>query len=340
MTLTALEHALVAAGIATRRSPFGRTLQQHHPGRRGNTPDKAFRWLANFELSLDPAVRRTLATLGAARLTGRDLALDDDDRSHLDWVSTLHRALQAVTDSFWGSIGPDIRALLIDEDDSLPLPFQPTYLIPELRVLHPPTLRTASRAVGMTEPDLAALSSVWREAQRTRTYAAAVAAASEVRRDRGIFRALAERRSQAFATVPAPSGLMTTYASAVLAHFGDAYASDQSLVTVAGHLRRYNRLTHASVVAWLGAAEDDRDRAPVELGDSPIDVLRRRDSLSVRVTVRSNAGPLWLRMTSPFVIDDDGPLDGVYLATGIQVQGFGSASITDLAGDRIRELTM
>jgi hypothetical protein len=287
-------------------------------------------------------VRRTLAILLAAEMTGRRLPLTSTDRAHARWIKDLLAALQALADRFWGEIRPEVRMLVVDVDDALPLPFQPTYALPGLRVAHPTKLSSAAIAVNLGDRDLGALKSVWVAAQSTPAYQTAIDGQQLIRADRNLFERMRHYRDGLVATRPVPrlGEKLPGFAQRSISHFlePDVTLLDRDAALAANALQRYNRLVHAVMVAWLSGIEQEPDLPYADPGDEAMAVEATDEGMSVRLTVRRSSGPLWLKLASPFVVDKETCVDGLYLATAINLRGLRTFSVLDISGDRVRDL--
>lgn len=337
MTTSRLEEAAISAARSIRRHSFGERLREHHPQRR---TESRFPSLTEFERTLSPAVRRTLATLLAGELTGIDLQLDDADREHIAYARDLHVALQALTDGAWGAIRPDVRMLFVDVDDVLPLPFQGIDAIPQLRMKHPPKFNAVPGSVGLATDDLAAWGGLWKSAHRTPAFQRALAAAKQVRADRHLYRMLLEHRSGLLSAFPAPAGRrLPEYARELEELARGAYNNVSSRIREpAVSLRMYNELVHACFVAVLGWVELTREPTAITLGhETPIRVVHAWRNQEIHLTVADPAAA-FLPMLSPVLIDTGGPLDGLYLTTAGQYQFNGGSTLADLSAFRLAEL--
>lgn len=337
MTISRLEEAAIAAARSIRRHPFGERLRDHHPQRR---TESKFPSLTEFERTLSPAVRRTLATLLAGDLTGIDLQLDDVDRDHIAYARDLHVALQALADGAWGVIRPDVRMLFVDVDDVLPLPFQGIDAIPQLRMKHPPQFGAVPGSVALTTDDLAAWGALWKSAQQTRAFQRALASAKQLRADRRLYRMLLEHRSSLLESFPTPAGRkLPEYARALEEVARGAYTNVGPRIREhAVALRLYNELVHACFVAVLGWVELLHEPEPITLGnETPIRVVHAWRSQEIHLTVTDPAAA-FLPMLSPVLLSAGGPLDGLYLTTAGQYQFSGGSTLADLSAFRLAEL--
>ncbi len=343
MSLSELESAVVQAIARSQATAFGADVKAHAPGRRSSGPGgrRSFPSLADFELSLDPPVRRTIALLMVNEFTKGPLELDDDDRLHVAWVHRVFVALQALVDPFWAEIRPEVRLLFADADDALPLPFQPTHLLPGLRVAHPPRLPAAAAAAGIADTDLRWLKEAWRVARRTAAYRDAIDAQRQIRLDRAMYGRLHETRSRLIADRPQPERgeVVPGFAARSLRHFvrlpDGLPRGDVKAITA---LQTYNRLIHAVLVAWLAGLESEPELPYLDPGNEAVEVESNRGRRSVRLTARRTNGVTWLRLSAPFVIDLDSPVDGLYLTTALSITATGTSSVVDASGDRLGDL--
>lgn len=337
MSISELETTIVVASNALVGSTFGAHLRAVHPGRRMVGASR-IRWLAAFENSLAPAVRRTLAILESARLTGRDLELDAADHEYIEWVRATHAFLRSAVDRFWHGIAPDLRVAFVDHDDLPPLPFTSTY-IPDLRVTRPPDLHASSRPIGITEAELSSLSRVWHAARQTPAFDEALTQASRVRRERGIRTSMLRLKAAVVAEGRNARGPTFDAEQERLRRLGDsAYASaSDEIQTIANALRAYNELVQRCLALLLGAAERDQMTRPLQVSNEPISAELDGRDFQVRMTTRS-ADPGELEFAAPFLIDDGGPVDGVYWVTSWSIQMLGGTMVFDVEGLRTREL--
>ncbi len=337
MSITALESAIVAAGNALVTSAFGVHLRSVNPGQRMVGESMRLRWLAAFESSLAPAVRRTLVVLESSRLTGRDLDLDAADLDYIQWVKSVHAFLQAAVDRFWLGIGPDLRMAFVDHDDLPPLPYTSSY-IPALRVAHAPDLDTSSRAIGLAEAELSSLSRMWRAARRTPAFDAALAQATYLRRRDGIRTRMLQLRGLVVTEGRTTQGPSFDDEQERLRRLGDsAYDSAAPEIrTIAKALRDYNELVQHCLALVLGAAERAHQTQPIRLSEEAIQADRDGRHFRIRIT-SGVADPGDFEFAAPFLIDDGGPLDGVYLTTFWRGQLVGRTMIFDVEGVRTRE---
>ncbi len=339
MSLTPLESAIRAAIAVSGETAFGRDVEAHSPGRRGSGDRVGPNTLAGLELSLGPPIRRTFAVVNAAKQTGRPLRIDQEDREHIAWVEALLAAMQAVADRFWGEIRSDIRQLPVDVDDVVPLPFQPSLAIPGLRAKHPPRLAIAAERAGITDHELQVLREVWQAAQETPAYHAAMEAQENIRADRQLYRSLREIRVRAVIPTPPHNERFVEYAARLHREIQSIYERQPIAETrPALALRRYNRLIHAILVAWLAGLEDGPSVPVLDPGDEAIDAEIVDGVLQAGLTVRLAGGLVLARISSPFIVDVESPFDGLYLTTGYRMQMVGSSSAVDVTGFRLRDL--
>ena len=341
MSLSKHEHALTTAGVALSHSPLGVALQKYHPGRRTPHEAPSVSQLARMELNTAPAVRRTLAVLFTANATGFDLRLSNEDRTYIAWVQEVHAFLQAMADRWWGGVNPDIRMLFVDGDEVPPLLWSTSY-IPALRISHPPSLDVAGARLGLTNGDLAELSLAWKEARRTAVYEAATAARDKIRRDRPLRNAItvhgASIRARFASAVPTTTTDESARLRRLIAEAYDDVAPD--VAATARALRDYNELVQVGLACVLGFAEDLDSLVAVTLDPSipaTCAITRRRLDAHLTLTGRE-VRPLHL--LTPFVLEDDGPLDGIYLATAMSFQLAADKATADVSGFRVRNLEM
>jgi hypothetical protein len=335
MSCTELEASIIRAGTALAQAPFGADLVRNHPSRRA---DPSGAGLADRELSAGPVVQRTVAVLNAAAITRTSPNLTDRDQRYVDWVNRVQRFLQALASELWGDIRGDIRHLFLDDDDLPPGPLSTSY-IPALRKPHTRPMRSVAPDILLDPTSLAPLARVWSAAHDTIVYRAAAAAATSVRREQGLREKLAQTRRSYEEQLMPPRG--PRYSDDVArwnALLRDAYSSlGPQAKYVVQALRAYNRLVQAAIAATLGWAERGHPLPPLDPGNEPVSVLRDGGDLIVHLLTATEPAML-LHPSSPFEVKLQGPLDGLYLCTGIAVQIQGGAAMVDVWGYRLREL--
>ena len=173
MNTADLDASLIAAVEAIGAGKFGEDLRRFNPGRRDAGTRSSL--LSGMELNHPPPIQRTVRILFTARLAGMDLRLTDEDRTYLAWVGSAVRLVEALVNSWWGEINPDVRTIFVDGDDAPPLVLINS-MFPNSRVRRPASLRLAAATLAMTDRELTALSLAARATRKTEAFAAAVGA--------------------------------------------------------------------------------------------------------------------------------------------------------------------
>jgi len=337
MSHSELETALLVAGDAISAGSLGRDLRRFHPGRRG-TPER-FSFLAGMELNHPPPIQRTVRILYTAELTGFDLRLSEEDQTYLAWVRDVLLLLQALVDSWWGGINPDLRVLFVDGDDGPPLVLLNT-MFPGLRIKRPPSLHRAAAALGLGDSELSALAKASHAARHTPAYKVAMEAAQQVRSDTSLRRVMQGERARLIPEFAPRRGIGIREETArVRGLLDSAYSGAGTRVRLAVRaLRAYNELVTACLAFILGYAEADVPQAADEVeAEHPITVDIGPRKFLVHLTFSQ---PRSLATGATFTLRDGGPLDGLYLSAGAGFQLVGDRMIVDRYGFRLQELEL
>ena len=335
MSLSDLETALLAAGRALSTGQLGRDLRRFHPGRRGSRDH--FSFLAAMELNHPPPIQRTIRIIYTASSTGFDLHLSDGDRAYLAWIRDAKTLLQALADSWWGAINPDLRVLFVDGDDAPPIVLL-NQMFPGLRARRPPSLRPAAQALGLGDVELSALSEARRAAHHTAVYEGAARIGRQIRADARRRRALQREKDSIMPELALrPMGRRSDEADRLRNLVDSAYSdADDWIQWAARGLRAYNELVHSCLAFLLGYAEDLEPAAAVVVEhEHPVTVEVASREFRVHLTLSQ---PGSLATGGTFTIQDGGPLDGLYLQIGSWLQATGDRAIIDRQGSRLRDL--
>jgi hypothetical protein len=332
--LSDLECSIRDTAESLRGSSFAQELRDRAPGRRlasGSGP--AGIGLADFELNLGIPIQRTIHVLEQARAASYQLRLTEDDREYVRWISVVHQFLRAVGDRFWRGIPESIRSVFFDGDN---VPAFATTFIPALRDPHPPDLRATADQVGLSTADLSRLGEVWGATRSTAAWSDAVQAASEVRKNSNVYRRIRERNRELRSRIWGRPDQPTTvgdYASWIRAAVDETFANDHPTER---RLRAYNHLTQVALECLLGLLEQYPDNSVIRQLTGPIAVRHFKRDFGVRLIVAQGS---FIHPGAPFVIEANGPLDGVYQCTAFSFQGVGSThSIVDYQGRRLADL--
>ncbi|HYZ79035.1 MAG TPA: hypothetical protein VE596_16845 [Gaiellaceae bacterium] len=326
-----VELATLELGRTLREREFGQRLREIHPSRRAG--EASFDSLAAYELSSGPAVRRTFHTLEMTNLAGQPLNLTDEDREYVTWIGQAWLAMRRIAGRCWRPIPPDVRLLVIDQDDLGPAasPYIPASREHE----YGPALAFA----GLDTPEVAEKITAVVEACRSTACHEHVSELVECgQSDTAFLRTLAAQRARIVSRLDFRERLTIGEANqrryAIVQRAYDSAPAD--VREFADAVRAYNELVNYVLFAVLGFAEGheiieiNEDTGPIRCRRKPRLLWVHFASFDPRLLLASHP-------PSPFVLKASTPLDGLYMLEGSSMRWSGR-TLVDVHARRMREL--
>jgi hypothetical protein len=325
-----LENAAQALGEAMRAAEFGQRLQAYHPSTRGG--DMSLDSLRAYEVNSGPAIRRTLQTLSMAKAAGEQLTLTDEDRVYIEWVGRALLAVQRIAGRCWAPTRPELRTLVIDEDDLGP--GGSAYLSKTREFTPGPALRFA----GLDSPPVvSAIDSLVECCRATPCFEAAREQLVRLESNRALRDRLVRMRQGVVRRIAPQPGMrvgevQSRAHSIVLAAYEDA---DPETLVLANAVRGYNQLINYVVWALLGFAEHGTTTyfGP---GSGPVRVRRYHRLFWIHFATW-DLDDFPGNPPVPVVLQTGTPVDGLYILEGSLFM-FSGRELVDVHARRIRDL--
>lgn len=338
--ISALEEAVVNAGIALRNSPFGAALGRWNPGRRcaliGNQVSGDCTPLADAEvkLGMGPPIRRTFAAIQFAHLVeDQDIAKTDLD--YMEWINRAHWAFQRVAGKCWAPLPQRLRLAVADVDDFGPLI---SAYIPASRENE---LGLALAFEGLDSPPVTtALQKVLETIRLTPVHEAAREVLQIAKADKMLVRKLELAKSTILERIRDSRPTIVELRQNARSILDEEYRTiDRSLFDISNRIRALNELVNHILWVLLFYADTSNEIPTLRENLGSVRVTQGKGMTQAHFTLwHDNASAFVLgHLPAAFEVSAGIPLDGLYLSTSHALQ-FSGLGLMDVQANRMAEL--
>lgn len=340
MVISALEEAVVEAGMTLRVSPFGESLGRWNPRMRCALRDDQISEdctpLADTEvkLGMGPPIRSTFAAIQFAEMV-EDQDVAPTDPEYMEWIQQAHWAFQRIAGKCWAPIPQRVRLAVADVDDFGPLI---SAYIPDSRENE---LGPALAFDGLDSPEVSkALQKVFEVIRLTPVHGAAREILRMAEVEENLVQRLERTRSIVLQHIRYSRPTMSDLRRDARSLLEEAYrVADDSLLGIVERMWSLNELINHVLWVFLGYA-DTHCESPIlreNLGSIRVTEQRGRTEAHFTLWQESASGFILGTLPVAFEVRAGIPLDGLYLSTAHTFQ-FSGLGLMDVVGRRMADL--